>query len=135
MAATLGEITAGLKANLATISGLRTFDYVPDNFAAPCAIPMFESVEYYGSFAGGNPRYRMKVTVIVGRTSERAAQHALDDYLSYSGDRSILAAVTSDTTLGGKAQTLIVESANNIRMITQGDASFLAVDFDVLVHA
>lgn len=135
MPATLGQITAGLKANLSTVDGLRCFDYVPDNFAAPCAFPMLDTVEFYGAFAGGNPQYRMTVTVIVGRSSERAAQQALDAYLSFDDPRSIRAALTSDVTLGGVAQTLIVERANNLRMISQGDAMFLAVDFDVLVHA
>lgn len=135
MAATVGEITVGLKNNLATITGLRCMDYVPDNFAPPCAVVLLESVDYQRAFAGGGAQHRMKVTVIVGRTSERAAQSSLDAYLSYGGNKSIRTAISSDLTLGGKAQTLIVESADNIRMITQGDANYLAVDFSVLVHA
>lgn len=135
MPATVGEIVAGLKTNLSTIAGLRCFDYVPDNWAAPCAVVLLESIDYQRAFAGGNPQHRMKVTVIVARTSERAAQSALDEYLSYSGTKSIRTAISRDTTLGGKAQTLIVDRADNLRMIAQGDANYLAVDFSVLVHA
>lgn len=133
--ATVGEIVAGLKTNLSTIAGLRCFEYVPDNFAPPCAVVLLESIDYQRAFAGGNAQHRMKVTVIVARTSERAGQEALDAYLSYGGDKSIRTAISTDLRLGGKAQTLIVERADNIRMIAQGDANYLAVDFGVLVHA
>lgn len=140
MPATLGQITAGLKANLSTIDGLRCFDYVPDNFAPPCAVVMLDSVDFNNAFSGGSVLYTVTVTVIVGRASERAAQLALDAYLSWDGDRSIQAAVSADPTLGGVAETLIVQRAENVRMISQSDANtsgavYLAVDFVVTVNA
>lgn len=135
MTATVDQINDGLKANLATITGLRTYDHVPDTFATPCAVVMFNSVDYANSFRQGNPRYSFLVTLIVGRASERAAQIALGEYLSDSGTKSVRAAIEADSQLNGKAQDLIVQRASNMRMVQQGDASYLAVDFDVLVHA
>lgn len=135
MTATVDEINDGLKANLATITGLRTYDHVPDTFAVPCAVVMFNSVDFANAFRQGNPRYSFLVTLIVGRASERAAQIALGEYLSDSGTKSVRAAIESDPRLNSKAQDLIVQRASNMRMVQQGDASYLAVDFDVLVHA
>jgi hypothetical protein len=135
MTATVDEINDGLKANLATISGLRTYDHVPDTFGTPCAVVMFSSVDYANAFRQGNPRYEFTITLIVGRASERAAQIALGEYLSDTGAKSIRAAVESDSRLNSKAQDLIVQRATNMRMLQQGDAAYLAVDFDVLVHA
>jgi len=54
--------------------------------------------------------------------------------MSYSGDKSIRAAIEADRSLGGVVQTSIVESAENIRVVSQGDADYLAVDFTVVVH-
>ena len=135
MTATVTEIAAGLRDNLATISGLRVFDYVPDVFATPCGFVMFDSVDFNNAFRTGNPRYSFTVTVVVGRTADRAAQESIHHYLDVDGPMSVFAALESDCTLGGKAQDLIVQRADNMRIIASGDVTHMAVDFDVLVHA
>lgn len=135
MTATVNEIADGLRTNLATISGLRVFDHVPDSFAPPCAFVMFDSVDFNNAFRSGNPRYSFTVTVVVGRNSDRAAQESLNTYLDMTGATSVYVALNSDSTLGGKAQDLVVASAENMRMIAAGEITHLAVDFDVLVHA
>jgi hypothetical protein len=135
MTATVNEIAAGLRTNLATVSGLRVFDHVPDVFAPPCGFVMFDSVEFNNAYASGNPRYSFTVTLVVGRTSDRAAQESLNGYLDMTGNGSVYVALNSDSTLGGKAQDLVVIRADNMRMIQSGEVTHLAVDFDVLVHA
>jgi hypothetical protein len=135
MTAKVNEIAAGLRVNLATVNGLRVFDHVPDVFAPPCAFVMFDSVDYNNAFRTGNPRYTFTVTLVVGRTSDRAAQLAINDYLDTTGAKSIFAAIESDSDLGGKAQDLVVLRAENMRIIQSGDLTHMAVDFVVLVHA
>jgi hypothetical protein len=135
MAATLAQIADGLETRLATITGLRVFDHIPDVFAPPCAFVMPENVQYWQGFAGGNAEHAYTVTVIVGRTSERASQKTLYAFMNYSGDTSIRAAIEADRTLGGVVQTLLVERSDNVRMISQGEADYLAADFSVRVHA
>jgi hypothetical protein len=135
MAATLIEIGDGLVERLATIKGLRAYDHVPDVWAVPCAWTMPETVEYWNSFGGGDVQHVYTVTLVVGRTADRQAQKSLYEFMSYSGTRSVRAAIEGDRTLGGRVQTLLVERADNIQIIQQGDASYLACDFRCRVHA
>ena len=134
MAATLAQMADGLEARLGTIDGLRVFDHVPDSFAVPCAFVMPESVNYHGAFSGGDAETDWTITVIVGRTANRAAQKTLYEFCSYSGARSVRAAIEGDLSLGGRVQSCVVDTAQNMRMISQGEGDYLAVDFRCRIH-
>ena len=134
MTATMREMAAGMEERLATINGLRVFDHVPDVFAPPCGFVLPESIDYWQAFSGGDATTRFTATLVVGRISERASQHHLYDLMSYSGVRSVRAAIEGDRSLGGRVQTCIVESASNIRVANQGESEYLAVDFSVRIH-
>jgi hypothetical protein len=135
MPATLQQQADGLETRLATISGLRVFDHVPDNWATPCAFVVPDTVEYWNAFAGGDATHNWTATVVVGRQSDRSSQRQLLEYMSYSGTKSIRAAIEGDRTLGGVVQSLLVDRADNVRMVSQGDQAYLAVDFAVRIHA
>jgi hypothetical protein len=135
MPATVSQVAEGIKTRLATVTGLRTFSYQPEQLNPPVAFPVLESVEYHGAMGGGNVRMRWQVFVIVGRYLDRVAHSNLDGYLSYSGATSLRAAIEGDKTLGGVAQTLILESGLSVGALTVAEADFLQVQFSVLVHA
>jgi len=137
MAATVSEIMTGIKGRLATVTGLRTSDYLPDNVNPPVAIPALESIDYHQASRGGAAVHELTVTVIVGSASERSAQSKLDGYLSYSGDTSIRAAIEGDPTLGGVAQTCICNTAGGISAIEIGSANtrYLIATWNVTVYA
>lgn len=135
MAATLQQQADGLQAALANITGLRVFDHVPDNWATPCTFVVPDTIEYWNAFSGGDAIHNWTCTVVVGRQSDRSSQRQLFEYMSYSGAKSVRAAIEADRTLGGVVQTLIVNRAENVRMVTQGDQYYLAVDFTVQIHA
>lgn len=135
MPATVSQVADGLKTRLATVTGLRTFSYQPEQINPPVAFPILESVEYHGAFAGGNVRMRWTVMVIVGRYLDRVAHSNLDGYLSYDGATSLRAAIEGDRTLGGVCQTLIMDQGLSIGSLTVAEADFLQVSFSVLVHA
>jgi hypothetical protein len=84
---------------------------------------------------GGNVRMRWTVIVVVGRYLDRVAHANLDGYLSYDGATSLRAAVEGDRTLGGVAQTLILDSSMSIGSLAIAEAEYLQVSFSVLVHA
>lgn len=135
MPATVAEVASGLRTRLATIAGLRVFDHVPDVFAVPCAFVLPTAIDYAGDFAGGNVVQEFTVTVVVSRAAERTAQDALYRFLAFDGALSVRLAIEGDRSLGGVCQTLLVERADNIRMLSQGDQSYLAVDFSVRIHS
>lgn len=135
MPATITQVIDGLVTRLRTIDGLRAYDRPADITAPPAAFVLLETVDYQNAFALGDPRLTFTVTVVVARTSDRAAYDRLSDFLAPTGAKSIRAAIEADRSLGGVCQTLIVQTAENVRMISQGDADYLAADVSLLVHA
>ena len=135
MAATVSEVATGLAANLSTITGLRTSTYQPEQMNPPFAFPILTSLTYHGAMGGGDVVMEWTVTAVVGRYTDRTAYAALDGYLSYSGTTSLRAALESDKTLGGVANTLVVTSAKNISALSNGDAEFMEIQVSVTVHA
>jgi len=134
MAATVGAIAAGLKTALSTVSGLRTFASQPDSLQPPVGYPVLNSISYHRAMGGGNVTTEWSIVVIVGRYTDDRAFADLDNYLSYSGSKSIRAAVEADPTLGGIVSTLLLPTGARIQPETQADAEFLAVRFECTVH-
>lgn len=134
MGATVKQASDGLVAALQAI-GVRAYSRPADITAAPCAFVLLEAVDYQNAFALGDPQMDFTVTAVASRTSDRNAYDRLSAAVSATGSSSIRAAIEADRTLGGVCQTLLVERADNIRMISQGDQSYLAVDFSVRIHA
>lgn len=135
MPATVSQVANGLKARLATISGLRTFSFQPEQVNPPVAFPVLESIDYHKAFGGGDVRMSFTIIVIVGRYVDRVAHANLDGFLSFDGATSLRAAIEGDRTLGGVAQTLVMDSSLSIGALAVAEAEFLQVSFSVLVHA
>jgi len=134
MPATVSQIATGLANRLATISGLRTSAYQPEQLNPPFAFPTLNRIEYHRAFSGGDVVMDWTVNVIVGRYVDRNSFAVLDDYLSYSGAKSVRAAIEGDKTLGGVCQTLVLPSGANITSLSSADAEFLQIQFQVTVH-
>jgi hypothetical protein len=134
MPATVSQVATGLATRLATISGLRTSAYQPEQLNPPFAFPTLNRIEYHRAFAGGDVVMDWTVNVIVGRYVDRNSFAILDDFLSYSGAKSVRAAIEADKTLGGVCQTLVLPSGANITSLSSADAEFLQIQFQVTVH-
>jgi len=134
MPATVTQVATGLATNLATITGLRTSAYQPEQLNTPLAFPILNTVTYHKAMGGGDVTMDWTITVLVGRYTDRTAFATLDGYLSYSGATSVRAAIESDRTLGGVCQTLVVSSAADISSVNAADAEFLQIQFTVQVH-
>ena len=136
MTATVTQLKTGLKTRLDTIANLRAYAVQPDQVnpsIGGIAWPTLESVTYHGAMGAGLVTHVFTISVIVGRAAERTAQNLMDTYLSY--DSGIRAAIEGDKTLGGAAQSLIVEEASNISTVDANDTTYLTVDFRVVVYA
>jgi hypothetical protein len=133
--ALVSELRDGLKANLATIPGLRTSDIVPDNPNPPIAIVLPQSVKYDDSFNRGMNTYTFSVVVVVNRVSERTGQNSLDAYVSGTGASSVKRAIEIDKTLNGKAFDVRVSDVRNYGDITIGEINYFSAEFVVLCYA
>jgi hypothetical protein len=133
--ASISELRAGIKTNLATITGLRVSDFQPDNINPPVAIVFPISVNYDETFARGMQTYTFSVQVIVGRVSERTGQNSIDAYISSTGTKSIKLAIESNKTLGGKAFDLRVTDMRNYGELLVGEVNYLSAEFVVLCYA
>jgi len=136
MPATIREVKDGLKAAIQTVSGLRAFDYQPEQVNPPFAWPTLDEIRFHQTGMGsGGVVMDFTVTLVVQRTSERVAQDSLDQYMAWTGAKSLRAAIESDRTLGGVCDDLIVVSAGNFTNIDANDTLYLTVDFKVTVYA
>ena len=136
MPATPSQVKDGLKVRIETISGLRAFDYQPDQVNPPFAFPTLNEIRYHQTGMGtGGVVMDFTITIVVGRASERTAQDELDKYTAFSGAQSIRAAIEADRTLGGVADDLIVNSSGNFTNLDANDTVYLTMDFNVTVYA
>ena len=134
--ATLTAIRSGLKTNLANITSLVVYDYVPDSIEPPTAIVgVVDSIDYDSTMARGADTYTIPIFLYVSRVDAEDSQDTLDGYLASSGSSSVKAQVESDLTLGGSAQSLRVIEAENYGVYNVNNIDYLGVEFTVEVIA
>jgi hypothetical protein len=133
--ATISELRTALATNLATIPGLRTSAYVPDDPNPPIAIIEPSAIDFDTTFGRGLDTLTFSVNVLVGRVSDRTAQASLDAYCSSQGTYSVKTAVESDRTLNGHASDCRVTRLSSYGQVTVGDTIYLAAEFAVQVYA
>lgn len=136
MPATVSEVSTALQTALATIIGLRTFSYQPEQLNTPLAFPVLNSVSYHRTMGKTTMIGTMDFTifVVVGRYTDRTAHATLDSYLSPTGASSVRSAIEASDTLGGVVSTVIVETSSNISSLTSAEAEFLQISFNITVH-
>ena len=130
---TIQTIRQGIATNLATITGLRTSAFVPDNPTPPIAIVVPERVDYDTAMRRGLDTFTFKVLVIAQRASERGAQNTLDAFCDSTGATSVKAAIESDRSLGGAANDCRVTDLTDYGPLTVGETQYLAATFSVTV--
>jgi hypothetical protein len=133
--ATVSELRSGIATTLANITGLRTSAFVPDTISPPIAIVEPNSIKFDISMGRGLDEFGFKVTVIVGRATDRTAQANIDAFCSSSGSSSIKQVLESNRTLGGKCNDLRVTGLNSYGSIQIADTPYLAAEFAVIVYA
>lgn len=126
----IGEAKRGLAAALASVEGLRVYDYEPDGVhELPAAIVRLESREPVETLGGGAVRGSMRVEVLVPAADARQAEEALVAFVEADGDCSIEAAASADPTWGGAVDDGRLVSVDNIGRRKVGGAQCLGADF------
>lgn len=134
--ASVTSIRNGIGDNLANISSLTVFKFVPDFIEPPTAVVgVVENIEYDTTIQRGADKYEIPVFVYVSRVDAQDSQETLDSYLASSGSESIKAQVESDVTLGGSANSCRVIEANEVGVYTVNSIDYLGVEFTVEVIA
>lgn len=111
MAPTIEQVILGVEARLATITGLRTSEVVPEQISPPHAlvgvppIPSYRIAMQRGSYELG-----LTVTVLVSAVVSRVGQLQLAGYANPTGPKSVPAAIEGDRQLGGVVADCIVIS-------------------------
>jgi hypothetical protein len=131
----LTDLRTGLANRLATINGLRSSAYIPDNPQPPVAVVMPGRITYDQAFGRGSDEYQFTIMLIVGRVADRASQTTLDTYCESSGSRSVKAAIEADRSLGGKALDCRVTEMTNQGSLAIGDVTYHTAEFSVTVIA
>lgn len=132
---TMNALRVGLATRLGTITGLRSYAYIPDDPNPPVAVIIPQGITYDTVMARGMDEYEFSVLVLGSRVSDRAGQLAMDAYCNPSGSSSIKAAIEGDKTLGGSAFDCRVREMRNLSQTTVGDQQFLSAEFVVTVYA
>ncbi len=92
MASDLDDVMSSIKTALDTVTGLRVFDYPPDNAAPPFAFPAEPVVEYDNTMGRGFDRMTFNVYVGVAMSDGRSGWEAVKDYADYDSVKSALEA-------------------------------------------
>jgi len=138
MTSSLRAIRLGLKTQLETISGLRAYDVWPTTINPPVAVVRPLS-GLYSDDLGGSMTHQLEITLLLQLGDQRVAQEQMDAYIGTEGDSSIPAAIESDSTLGGVADSTSVTGWRDYGTMRVGadeegrSPEFLGVRFDVEV--
>jgi hypothetical protein len=130
----ISDLRTGLRNNLKTISGLRVVETLPDLVNPPMAMIGLDKITYNRQNNRSMSEYTFKVTVVVGRVSERTAQASLD-VLVAPGSGSVKYAVESDRTLGGWAFDVFVPELSVYGSVNINGIDYLSAEFSVQVFA
>lgn len=130
----ISDLRKGLANNLKAIAGLRVVETLPDVVNPPMAMIGLTKVAYNQQNQRSMAEYTFKITVVLGRVSERTAQQALD-VLVAPGSGSIKEAVESDRTLGGFAYEVFIPELSAYGAITVNGIDYLSAEFSVQVFA
>lgn len=130
----ISDLRQGLVDNLQTIPNLRVYATLPDVVNPPAALITLDKITYNRQMQAGMSEYDFKVSVVLGRVSERVAQQNLDLLVAPSGD-SVKAAIESDKTLGGNAFDVFVPELSAYGAVNINGIDYLSAEFSVQVFA
>lgn len=135
-APTILQVMQGIETRLATITGLRVNDVIPDQINPPQAIVGVPPIpRYHATMQRGRFQLEPTVTVLVSAALDRVGQEALAEYANPTGAKSIITAIEADKTLGGVVDDCIVTSFRPLGLEEVGLIGYYGGVFDLQVIA
>ena len=120
----------GLAEALASVPGLRVYDYPPASISElPAAVVTFESRDAGRTLGGQTFAGRLKVVLAVSSASSHEAHAALEEYIESDGAHSVQAAAGADHTWGGSVDDGRLVSVDNVGPCRLWGGTYTAADF------
>lgn len=135
MAAAPTTIRNALKTALETITGLTGYARVRGTINCPAAVVEPGQISYGETMKNGTHLLAYTIVLLVADTDSDLAQQLLDEYLTYPGDKSILAAIEEDDTLGGVVDWAVVRGVSSYGLIDYSGTQYVGARFPVEVQA
>ena len=126
----LNQITEGLKASCATVSGLRVTSFAADQINPPTMVFGEYEVDFHKAMQKGLTLVKHTGRLYVSRATDRSAQAELAKWIPL-----VWVAIEADDTLGGAAQTLIVTSTGRAGVYSVANVDYIGIDFNIDVYA
>lgn len=136
MTITISAVRDACVTQLSTITGLRTYDLIPDTVNVPAAVVGNLELTWDEAMHRGLDFASFDVLLITSRMSDRSAQDKLDAYLAGTGASSVktvLEAGSPTGTLNGTVSTVRVTRATPISL-TIASIEYLAYRYEVEVY-
>jgi hypothetical protein len=135
---TVAQVRQALADACATVSGLRSAPYMPDQINPPVAVVTPGDFDPRLTLGETKSQRQFVVSVYTGRTAETAAQKLLDSYCELSGATSVIAAIQGSAGLNGAtggtyADYAEVTNVSALKVSTIGLTEYLLVDFEIEV--
>lgn len=91
----------GIRARMATIAGLRTPQFIPDQISPPTAVVPIPRIDYRNGLGRSRMSIQGTVLLFTSKGWTRSGQEQLAKFASLTGDLSVVQAINGDRQLGG----------------------------------
>jgi hypothetical protein len=132
----LADIRPALATALAPIAGLRS-TLRSDQLNTPCVEIGWPTRIDFDEDSDDDATYTIPVRAWIGLAENRASADLLQGYMAKTGSKSIRAALETDTTLGGKCESLRVTAmtGSGADEAEVGGPTYLVADWEVQIFA
>lgn len=115
------------------LPGDRVYGYVPDNIAVPAIIIYPEHIDYTNTYDNTNTD-RLIIWCLAGTVSMQTAQEIMDAWLDDMSPSSIIAALSTDETLGGAVDSSSVLEMRNYGTVPLQDGGTRYLSAELIVE-
>lgn len=132
--ASIAEVATGLASTISTATGLRCFDYIPEDVNPPACVVTIDSIEP-GAFKLGQMDMVFQATVLTARASDRAGQKALFEYMDSGDDnpKSVWRAIYDTPSLGLSNTNCGLRQMRSLTVEEIAAYGYYGVLFEILV--
>lgn len=128
---TIATVRSTMGTAVATITGLRAYDYIQDTINAPCAhiVPLEYDPRYV--FSAAKVKYPFQVRIYVDREPADQNQKLLDGYREMTGSTSVLAGLQLQSNWSGVVDDVDVIRIGEVSLIEVAGIPYLYLEIDV----